>query len=106
MEWDKTTYMYGGRRSTISIGDTKRTIFMYGYHIVGALVLALALAADLQIISFKKDFIPYFVGMVFPFGVLSFIVFELLGSFLLSDFLPIRNVQHVEYHVSAKNQLT
>ena len=52
MEWDQTTYMYGGRRSTISIGDTKRTIFMYGHHIVGALVLALAFAADLQVISF------------------------------------------------------
>ena len=67
MEWDQTTYMYRGRRSTSFIGDTKRTIFMHGYHIVGALVLALAFAADLQVISFKKDFIPYFVGMVSPF---------------------------------------
>ena len=67
MEWNQTTYMYCGRRSTSFIGDTKRTIFMHGYYIVGALVLALALAADLQVISFKKDFIPYFVGMVSPF---------------------------------------
>ena len=67
MEWDQTAYMYGGRRSTSFTGDTKRTIFMHGYHIVGALVLALALAADLQVISFKKDFIPYSVGMVSPF---------------------------------------
>ena len=92
MEWDQTTYMYGGRCSTSFIGDTKRTIFMYGHHIVGALVLALAFAADLQVISFKKDFISYLVGVVSPFRVLSFIVFELLGSFPLSDFLPIRSV--------------
>ena len=46
MEWDRTTYMQCGRRSTFIISDTKRTIFMNPHYSVGTLISTLTFPSD------------------------------------------------------------
>lgn len=87
------TYVYSGRLSTFFICDTKHTIFVICCYFVGTL----------KVISFEKDFIIQAIGVVSSLRVLSLSILKLLGSFTLSDLVPISSMQHVKDHLSAKN---